>query len=75
MLMTSVDEIAEQVSASHPDLTSTSAPDGTVTIAFTDIEDSTRLDAFLGDQRWYEVLRAHNEVVRLITMGSPTERS
>ncbi len=68
MLMTSVDEIAEQVSASHPDLTATSAPDGTVTIAFTDIVDSTRLNAFLGDQRWYEVLRAHNEVVRLITM-------
>lgn len=68
VLMTSVDEIAEQVSASPPDLTATSAPDGTITIAFTDIEDSTRLNAFLGDQRWYEVLSAHNEVVRLITM-------
>jgi hypothetical protein len=42
LLSTSVDDIAESVSASRPDLSGTSAADGTVTIAFTDIEDSTR---------------------------------
>ena len=31
-----------------------------MTIAFTDIEDSTRLNDLLGDKRWLEVLRAHN---------------
>jgi class 3 adenylate cyclase len=67
MLSTSVDEIAESVAASRPDLSATSAPDGTVTIAFTDIEDSTRLNELLGDQRWLEVLRAHNEVIRVVT--------
>lgn len=67
LLTTSVDQIAESVSAARPDLSSTSAPDGTVTIAFTDIEDSTRLNDFLGDQRWLEVLRAHNDVIKVVT--------
>jgi class 3 adenylate cyclase len=66
-LTKSVDEIAEAVNETRPDLSSTSAPDGTVTIAFTDIEDSLRLNAFLGDRRWLDVLRAHNEVVKRTT--------
>ena len=66
-LTKSVDEIAEAVSESRPDLSGSSAPDGTVTIAFTDIEDSLRLNAFLGDRRWLDVLRAHNEVVKRTT--------
>ncbi len=67
LLTTSVDAIAEAISAARPDLSDTSAPDGTVTIAFTDIEDSSRLNAFLGDRSWLEVLRAHNDVVKLVT--------
>ena len=67
LLTKSVDEIAEAVSESRPDLTESSAPDGTVTIAFTDIEDSLRLNAFLGDRRWLAVLHAHNEVVKRTT--------
>ena len=67
LLTKSVDEIAEAVSESRPDLSASSAEDGTVTIAFTDIEDSMRLNAFLGDRRWLEVLRAHNDVVRNVT--------
>jgi len=66
-LTTSVDDIVEAVSEARPDLSSTSAPDGTVTIAFTDIEDSLRLNAFLGDRRWLDILRAHNEVVKHTT--------
>ena len=66
-LTTSVDEIAQTVSVDRPDLSSASANDGTVTIAFTDIEDSTRLNDFLGDQRWLEVLHTHNDVVKRVT--------
>jgi adenylate cyclase len=66
-LTTSVDDIVEAVSESRPDLSAASAADGTVTIAFTDIEDSMRLNGFLGDRRWLEVLRAHNDVVRSVT--------
>ena len=67
LLTTSVDQIVETVSEQRPDLSSTSAADGTVTIAFTDIEDSTKLNDFLGDQRWLEVLHTHNDVVKGVT--------
>jgi class 3 adenylate cyclase len=40
------------------------APDGTVTIMFSDIEDSTVLTERLGDARWQELLRAHDAMVR-----------
>jgi adenylate cyclase len=66
-LTKSVDDIVEAVTESRPDLSGSSAPDGTVTIAFTDIEDSLKLNAFLGDQRWLDVLRVHNEVVTKAT--------
>lgn len=62
-LTKSVDEIAEVVSEMRPDLSASSSPDGTVTIAFTGIEDSLRLNAVLGDKRWLEVLHAHNDVM------------
>ena len=39
-------------------------PDGTVTILFSDIENSTLMTERLGDERWIEVLRAHNSVFR-----------
>lgn len=66
-LTRSVDEIAEAVSELRPDLSATSAPDGTVTIAFTDIEDSMKLNAIMGDRRWLDVLHAHNDVVTHVT--------
>ncbi len=40
------------------------APDGTVTLLFTDIEGSTAANERLGDQRWLEVLHHHNHLVR-----------
>jgi len=66
-LTTSLDGIAEEVSELRPDLSASSAPDGTVTIAFTDIEDSLRLNSLLGDRRWLDVLHAHNDVIRRVT--------
>ena len=66
-LTKSVDEIAQSVSEAQPDLSESSAPDGTVTIAFTDIQDSLKLNSLFGDRRWLEVLRAHNEVVTRTT--------
>ena len=41
-----------------------SSPAGAMTIAFTDIEGSTAMVEELGDQRWLEVLRVHNWIVR-----------
>jgi class 3 adenylate cyclase len=59
-----IDRVLSWVEAERPDLAGAAAPDGTVTILFTDIEDSTALNERLGDRRWLEVLRAHNSIVR-----------
>src|SRR5439155_13281005 len=61
---TSIDRVASAVQSEHPDLEPHAAPDGTVTIMFSDIEGSTEKTARLGDKRWMEVLREHNAIVR-----------
>jgi class 3 adenylate cyclase len=62
--LSSVDEMAESVAAERPSLRTAAAPDGTVTILFSDIEGSTALNEQLGDVRWLELLREHHRVVR-----------
>jgi class 3 adenylate cyclase len=66
---TSIDYMIEAVSSERPDIASYAAPDGTVTILFSDIEDSTRITERLGDERWLTVLRAHNSLFRRIVRG------
>jgi class 3 adenylate cyclase len=61
---TSVDEVASTVASERPSLRPAAAPDGTVTILFSDIEASTTLNERLGDVRWLELLREHNRLVR-----------
>jgi class 3 adenylate cyclase len=61
---TSVDEVADQVGSERPSLRPAAAPDGTVTVLFSDIEGSTQLNERLGDVRWLELLRAHHAIVR-----------
>ena len=61
---TSIDAVASFVQREKPDLRSHAAPDGTVTLLFTDIVDSTPLNERLGDERWMELLREHNAIVR-----------
>jgi class 3 adenylate cyclase len=61
---TSVDEVASSVASERPSLRRAAAPDGTVTILFSDIERSTALNERLGDVRWLELLRIHNRLVR-----------
>ena len=61
---TSIDDVISAVESERPDLRAHAAPDGTVTILFSDIEDSTILTERLGDERWLEVLREHNAIFR-----------
>jgi eukaryotic-like serine/threonine-protein kinase len=61
---TSIDTVISAVESERPDIGSFAAPDGTVTILFSDIENSTLMTERLGDERWLEVLRAHNAVFR-----------
>jgi class 3 adenylate cyclase len=61
---TSIDFMIEAVASERPDIAAHAAPDGKVTILFSDIENSTLMTERLGDARWLEVLRAHNSVFR-----------
>jgi class 3 adenylate cyclase len=61
---TSVDEMASMVGSERPSLRPAAAPDGTVTILFSDIEASTQLNERLGDVQWLELLRTHHAIVR-----------
>jgi class 3 adenylate cyclase/tetratricopeptide (TPR) repeat protein len=61
---TSIDSVITAVESERPDIRAYAAADGTVTILFSDIENSTLMTERLGDERWLEVLRRHNTVFR-----------
>ena len=61
---TSIDAVASAVETERPDLSPHAAPDGTVTILFSDIEGFTAMTHRLGDQAMQEVLRDHNALIR-----------
>jgi class 3 adenylate cyclase len=63
-LRNSIEAVAGLAASEPMDMKPIAAPDGTVTILFTDIEGSAAITERLGDQRWIEVLRVHNEIVR-----------
>jgi len=60
----SIESVAEAVNREQPDLSPDAMPDGTVTILFTDIEESTAMIERLGDLKAHEVIHAHNQLVR-----------
>jgi class 3 adenylate cyclase len=59
-----IDRIAVDVERARPDVTPATAPNGTTTVLFTDIEGSTQLTERLGDTAWMSLLREHNQIVR-----------
>lgn len=59
-----IDALASSTIAERPNLGAHAAPDGTVTILITDIEDSTPMTERLGDLRAREVMAIHNRIVR-----------
>jgi class 3 adenylate cyclase len=63
-IYTSIDAVADSVGRERPEIPAHAAPDGTVTIMFSDIEDSTVLTERLGDQAWQELLHGHNALIR-----------
>jgi adenylate cyclase len=66
-LTTSLDELELTLQRERPDLSESLAADGTVTIVFTDIVDSTVLVRRLGDHAWLPLLRRHNAVIEAAT--------
>jgi len=63
-LTTSLEELERNLQLERPDLSGVLSADGTVTIVFTDIVDSTVLLARLGDQAWLRLLRQHHAAVQ-----------
>lgn len=63
-LTVSLEQLEHKVREERPDLSGSFAADGTVTIVFTDIVDSTVLTTRLGDHAWLDVVRKHNQVIR-----------
>jgi class 3 adenylate cyclase/KaiC/GvpD/RAD55 family RecA-like ATPase len=56
--------VADAVESRRPDLGTHAAPDGTVTLLFSDMEGFTSMTERLGDLRAREVIREHNRIVR-----------
>jgi adenylate cyclase len=63
-IKSSIGDLAGWAEAERPDLRRLAASDGTVTIFFSDIEDSTPLNHKLGDRAWVKVLGKHDGIVR-----------
>ena len=63
-LTTHIENIERSVLVERPDVSRASAPDGTVTIVFSDIESSTVLLDRLGDTEFLRMLAWHDNIVR-----------
>jgi class 3 adenylate cyclase len=60
----SIEQLAGWAEVEQPDLRRMASRDGTVTILFSDIEDSTAINEELGDRAWVRILGAHDSIVR-----------
>ncbi len=69
-LVTSIELIADRLDTeSVASLARRNADPGTVTLLFSDIEQSTARAVELGDERWFEVLSRHNRTLRRLLPG------
>jgi class 3 adenylate cyclase len=59
----SIDEFTAWALEHRGEIARIAAPDGTVTILFSDIENSTSLNSELGDERWVRLLASHDKLL------------
>lgn len=64
LLMSSIDDLSRWAMEDRSEISRLAAADGSVTIFFSDMEDSTALNTELGDQGWVQLLIAHDTLVR-----------
>ena len=64
LLVAPIEDFTRWVTEDRAEIVRVAAPDGTVTVLFSDIEDSTALNERLGDDAWVRILRAHDRAVR-----------
>ena len=63
LVMAPIEDLTSWALAEREEIVRVAAPDGTVTIMFTDIEDSTPLNEELGDAEFVKLLARHSRVV------------
>jgi adenylate cyclase len=64
LLMASMDDLARWTQEDRREIAQLAGPDGTVTILFSDIEDSTVINEKLGDDAWVRLLDSHDKLVQ-----------
>ncbi|MDP9141631.1 MAG: adenylate/guanylate cyclase domain-containing protein [Pseudomonadota bacterium] len=64
VVRSSLDAVIAAVELRRPDFSASTAADGTVTIAFSDMEGFTAMTQRLGDHAAHQVIKAHNHIVR-----------
>ncbi len=64
MLLTSIDDLAAWALEDRNEIARIAAPDGTVTMMFSDIENSTSLNSEIGDEQWVKLLEAHDRLLK-----------
>jgi class 3 adenylate cyclase len=64
VLPKSIDQVEHFVREAQPELATSAAPDGTVTVVFTDMESSATLLERLGDAQFMQMLAWHDRIVR-----------
>jgi class 3 adenylate cyclase len=62
-LLGSLDDFTEWALEHRSDIAQVAAPDGRVTIFFSDIEGSTSLNSDLGDAQWVKLLASHDRLL------------
>lgn len=64
LLQASLEDLSAWAATERGEISHIASADGTVTLFFSDIEDSTALNDKLGDAAWVRVLAGHDAVVR-----------
>ncbi len=64
LLMSSIDDLARWSQEDQTEIAKLAGRDGSVSILFSDIEDSTALNQQLGDGAWVRLLNSHDKLVR-----------
>lgn len=64
MLLSSIDDLAAWAKEDRNEIARIAAPDGTVTMMFSDIENSTAVNSEIGDQEWVKLLSAHDRLLK-----------
>jgi class 3 adenylate cyclase len=64
LIQSTIEDLSAWANEEQAEIVHMAAPDGTVTLFFSDIENSTQLNARMGDRNWVRVLEAHDHVLR-----------